>query len=244
MTFEEAGQAYSQLRAQLQAGQITPAQFTEAAGQLRLQDASGNWWQIDPNSGHWLYWNGSNWVPGGEAATQVHRPQPAAQVQARPPLPQARPAVPAKSTATDKVPVGIAPVGWGQIVWDIITLAGCAVMAALWYWYSGMAETAPDTKSCVTMVALPLLLMVTRRWTDRLLLKLQPHIVKIPRMVLLGLGLAIPFLVANQLYGRYTEFEYLFRTLVVSTIMTYILFRAPMVRTTGTGGTPPAGGKR
>lgn len=242
MTFEEAGQSYAQLRVQLQAGQITPAQFSEAVGQLRLQDASGNWWQIDPNSGSWLYWNGSAWVPGGTAATQAYPAQSAPQAQARPPVP--RPAAASTSMATDKVPVGIAPVGWGQIVWDVITLAGCAVMAALWYWYSGMAETAPDTKSCVTMVALPFLLMVTRRWTDRLLLKLQPHIVKIPRMVLLGLGIAIPFLVANQLYGRYTEFEYLFRTLVVSTLLTYILFRAPMVRTTGSGKNPSSGGTR
>ncbi|UCF37616.1 MAG: hypothetical protein JSU96_01745 [Acidobacteriota bacterium] len=235
MTFEEAGQRFTQLRAQLESGQITEAQYAEAVNQLQVQDEAGTWWQLDPNSGSWLRWNGSIWE-SIESSASAAQSQPAATQPAS--------STGGSSSKADHAPVGVAPVGWGQIVWDIITLGGCGAMAAVWYWYSGMAETAPDTKTCVTMVALPFALMVLRPWTDRLLLKLQPHITKIPRMVLLGLGLAIPFLVANQLYGRYTEFEYLFRTIVISTLLTYVLFRTPLVRPKSTGKNPTPGGTR
>jgi len=135
--------------------------------------------------------------------------------------------------ATAGYPLGAAPSGWGRILWDIITVAGCAAMAGAWYWYSGMAETAPDKKSCIAMVALPLALILSRPLTDRLLIKLQPFVARIPRMVLLGVGLAVPFLVASQLYGRYTEFEYMFKTIVISTLLSYVIFRTPMVRPRG-----------
>ena len=91
-----------------------------------------------------------------------------------------------------------------------------------------MAETQPDYKTCISMVALPAALILFRKWIDRLLMPLQSIKEKIPRMLRLGFGLAIPFVLANGLYGRYTEFEYLFRTIVMSTVASYVVLRNPV----------------
>jgi hypothetical protein len=232
MTFEEAGQAFAGLQAQWRAGQISWEQFQASAAQLRVQDNAGAWWQIDPNSGRWQTWDGTRWVEPQPAPVQA-MPAPASQSPVARPLP-APAGAPAQAS---DLPIGTAPTGWGQILWDIITMLGCSAMAGVWYWYSGMAETAPDTKTCIAMVALPLALILFRPLTDRLLIKLQPFVARIPRMVLLGMGLAVPFLVASQLYGRYTQFDYMFKTVVVSTLLSYVILRAPMARPRG-GGRP------
>ena len=84
----------------------------------------------------------------------------------------------------------------------MLTLAGCSTAAGLWFWYSGMAETAPDYKTCIAMIGLPLGLMVFRPLVDRGLRPLQAVLGRIPRFVRLGIGLAIPFLVAHYLYAK------------------------------------------
>jgi hypothetical protein len=244
VTFQQAGEAFVQLQSQWQAGQLSRDQFQASVAQLRVQDNAGTWWQIDADSGQWLRWDGTRWAPvqtategdssGGAAPGVTQTPKTAPSQPS--PTPQASPA--------SDLPIGAAPRGWGQILWDIITVIGCSGVAAAWYWYSGMAETAPDTKSCIAIVALPLALILFRPLTDRLLLKLQPFVVRIPRMVLLGMGLAVPFLVASQLYGRYTEFEYMFKTVVISTLLSYVIFRTPMVRPRGEGRPLNSGGIR
>ncbi|MFB3905596.1 MAG: hypothetical protein ACE15E_19285 [Acidobacteriota bacterium] len=62
MTFEEAGQQYLQLRTALGAGSLTIDDYNAAIAQLRVQDATGQWWQIDPADGAWLFWNGQAWA--------------------------------------------------------------------------------------------------------------------------------------------------------------------------------------
>lgn len=90
MTFEEAGARFAQLQAQWRAGQLHPAQYQQMAAQLSVQDPQGRWWQIEPNSGQWLMWNGAQWVP----------PQPQAPPHAPAPAPtQQSLTVPAKKTA-------------------------------------------------------------------------------------------------------------------------------------------------
>lgn len=63
MNFEQAQQQYAELRQRLQAGQLTAERFAAAAAQLRVQAPDGRWWQIDPSSGQWLYWDGAAWKP-------------------------------------------------------------------------------------------------------------------------------------------------------------------------------------
>jgi outer membrane biosynthesis protein TonB len=84
MTFEEAGQQFAMLQAQVRAGQIAPAQLQQMAAQWRVQDSAGRWWQIEPNSAQWTMWDGTNWV----------LPQPAAQPQPAATAPAPRPAYP------------------------------------------------------------------------------------------------------------------------------------------------------
>lgn len=75
MTFEEASARFSQLESMWRAGQIGHPQFIASAGELRVQDASGAWWQIDPQTRAWLMWNGAAWVnPAQMPPAQPRRP--------------------------------------------------------------------------------------------------------------------------------------------------------------------------
>jgi len=125
-------------------------------------------------------------------------------------------------------PAEAAPLGWGQKLWNLISIGGCAVVAGLWYWYSGMAETKPDIRTCIAIVALPVVTTLFRSQIDNLLRPLQPVLGMIPRMVRLGIGLAIPYLIASYLYSSgNSEFRYMFKTVVWSTLLSYVLLRVP-----------------
>lgn len=204
MTFDEAGQHYAAYRAQMEAGQISPADFEAAVAQLKVQDPSGVWWQMGPG-GEWLTWNGAEWV------TQA--------------APAAQPAAAAASA-----PGWNSPGKGNQMFWDVLCVAGSCVMAYVWYWYSSLDKSLnqPDTKSAVTMVVMPILLIVLRKPLDRLLAPLQKFRQSIPPMVLVGVGIAIPFLVTNYLYSRgVSNYPLMFRTYVISTLLSYVVLRTP-----------------
>ena len=117
---------------------------------------------------------------------------------------------------------------WGERIWNGITVAGSAVIAGLWYWYSSLAETQPDYYTCAAIVLLPLALIVFRRPIDRALQPLQGVLGQVPPLVRLGAGLAVPFLVANYLYAQgSSNFEFMLRTVVISTVLSYVVMRAP-----------------
>jgi hypothetical protein len=61
MTFEEAGQRYWQLRTAFSSGSLTIENYQVQISQLRVQDTTGQWWQIDATDGSWLFWNGRVW---------------------------------------------------------------------------------------------------------------------------------------------------------------------------------------
>ena len=85
--------------------------------QLTVTDPQGAYWQLEPDSGQWLTYNGAAWVPparrartassSSRARSRIRRPRPVEQ-----------------------------KTSWGQIVWDVISVAGGAIMSAVWYWYS------------------------------------------------------------------------------------------------------------
>jgi hypothetical protein len=98
MTFEEASARFAQLEAMYRAGQMAHPQFVAAAGEIRVQDAAGAWWQIDPQTRAWLKWNGAAWVNPAQAQAQMQMPPAAPQAyqqpypqQYAPQYPQARP---------------------------------------------------------------------------------------------------------------------------------------------------------
>jgi hypothetical protein len=49
------------LQRQLESGQITSQQFFAAVQHLRVRNEDGTWWQIRPEDGSWLCWNGESW---------------------------------------------------------------------------------------------------------------------------------------------------------------------------------------
>lgn len=73
MTFEEAERTYAQLRQALAARQLSPQEFATRVAALRVQDASGAYWQLRAMDGVWLRWDGRVWLPG----TPPHRASPA-----------------------------------------------------------------------------------------------------------------------------------------------------------------------
>ena len=95
MTFEEAGQQFANLQAAYRAGQLQAAQFQQMAAELRVQDPSGNWWQIEPNSAQWMMWNGTQWTWPQQQARPA-TPQPAYSQPAYPQPAYAQPAYPAQ----------------------------------------------------------------------------------------------------------------------------------------------------
>ena len=234
MTFEEVAQRYTVLSQQRDAGLLTDWQFRQTVAQLVATDPGGSFWQIDPDSGQWTVYRENAWVPRTAeppAVTQqawgatpaapyppplLSPPQPFFQQE-----PYSQPQSPQEAPAAKKT-------RWGQAVWDVLSVGGSAVMSAGWYWYSGMAETKPDYNTCAAMVLLPIALIIFRKPLDRLLRPVDSVRQKIPPMVLAGCGVAIPFLVANYLYSSgVTQFPFMFKTYVYSTLISYIVLRTP-----------------
>jgi hypothetical protein len=173
------------------------------------------------------------------AARPTSRPEgrPRKQVRTGKPA-QPRRSPPSRPATTRATGLAKRASSWGQRVWDVITMGGCSVLAGLWYWYSGMAETEPDLKTCATTVLLPLALIVFRQPIDRVLAYIQPIRELIPALVRLGIGLATPLLVANYLYARgSSEFDFMFKTVLISTLASFVMLRNPAVpRTTALKG--------
>jgi len=61
ISLAQLNQRYQQLRAQVQANQINQDQFIQSVHQLQATDEAGNWWTIDPHTGGYLKYSGSDW---------------------------------------------------------------------------------------------------------------------------------------------------------------------------------------
>lgn len=60
--FDEMNHTFLNLKAQWAAGRMDRDTFVRKVYELRLTDDQGTWWQIDPDSGGWLRWDGSTWI--------------------------------------------------------------------------------------------------------------------------------------------------------------------------------------
>jgi len=109
MTFEEAGARFVQLQSQWRAGMLTPAQYQQIAAQLSVQDSTGRWWQLDPNSGQWMAWNGAQWVIPQQAAAPQYVPQTAVPQYVQQAAPQYAPQAVAPPHAPQIAPLPYAP---------------------------------------------------------------------------------------------------------------------------------------
>jgi hypothetical protein len=217
MTFEQAAQTYAAWRQQLDAGAMPPDQFQQAVAQLRVVDEAGVIWQMDAATGAWLRWDGQQWVAAQAAAA------------ASPPIPP--PVQPAQPATQAPLAAGAVPARqpWAQRIWDVIGVAGSAALSAFWYWYTSMDTYAgADKRTCIAMLVIPISLIIFRGPIDKALAPLTTFKRNIPRMVLLGVGMATPVLVANFFYQAGSmEYGYMFRTYVFSTLLSYIILRQP-----------------
>ncbi len=125
MNFEQLEARYRELVAQRQAGRIDSQVFDEQVGALRLQDAEQRWWQIDPASGHWLRWDGSQWLRGEPPRVQATGPQ-------APPAPGRATVAPASADgAMQKVLVFLQDI-WRRFLDRMISLNFCVRAACRW----------------------------------------------------------------------------------------------------------------
>ncbi len=251
-SFDDLTRQYRKLKAQQQANRISFETFVQSVHRLRLKDASDHWWQIDPQTGQWMTWDGSAWVNAerepvedtvkktevrycekckaqvgskSEFCTSCgHRLKPREQTAHEP---QDKPSTDKTGGIREKL------LRYNQKTWDKISILGGGAMGALWLGYT--TKEGADLLSGCSMAILPLLLVVLRPKIDRLLMPLQKIRRRLPKGVLLGLGLAVPLFVSNFLYhgvfGGSTsgdEYLYMFLTFIISVVVSYVIIRDPV----------------
>lgn len=64
MNFEEARAEYGRLRQAYESRQLSPEEYGRRVQGLQVRDSGGTYWAIDGNTGGWLRYDGTNWVPG------------------------------------------------------------------------------------------------------------------------------------------------------------------------------------
>jgi hypothetical protein len=69
--FEQARAEYTRLRQAYDSRQISAEEYGRRVQALQVRDASGGYWAIDGNTGGWLRYDGSNWVPGQPPVPQA-----------------------------------------------------------------------------------------------------------------------------------------------------------------------------
>jgi len=125
------------------------------------------------------------------------------------------------------------------------------VIGLLIRYKSGLFETREglDLITPLLMLLLPILFVVFRKPIDTMLLPLDPLRRKIPKIVLIGIGLAVPYLIAHILYSWFNMAMYPFLrvSVVLGTMVSYAILRtperpadpSPRTEAPGTGATPP-----
>ena len=249
MDFDEAGRRYADLRARRQAGQLDSRQFATAVAQLRVQDAQGVWWTLDPD-GRWLRWNGSAWVaPPAAAAAGGTRPAGGGARAATSPS-RADRATTLRPQAGGAAKTAGLLLSRPQSFWNRVSIVGGLVAGVGYLYYSSLraaGEGGIDWQGAALMILMPLLLTLFRGPIDALLRPLNGIKARVPRLVLIGAGLITPYVCAyylynnnallqalpqglrSALYGSYglIQYEYMRTTLVVGTLLSYAILRMP-----------------
>ncbi len=244
LDFMEAERQRVQLSARLKQGQISPENFGAAMNALRVTDTRGIWWQPHPAGNGWLYWNGTAWQPGTPPLSGTPSPAPS--------TPLAQPAsgypspMPAASTEPQKakdfnafksqlmtvdefkkmskdVPLAKRPQKW----WDLLSILGGIVSAVIWLMYSGIREGF-DFFTPILMIGIPVVLVWFRTDIDHILLPLQPYRLKISKVLLVGIGIAIPFLTSFVLFNiGIRNYPLIQLNMIIGTFGAYAITRTP-----------------
>ncbi|MDD1685156.1 MAG: hypothetical protein LUQ19_04610, partial [Methanoregula sp.] len=236
MDFSEASQKFTELQAMRKEGRISESQFLAAADQLRFRDRSGSWWALDPQTGGWLSWNGTSWVPAHTGQTAS---VPAPAVPAHQPVPGTDDKklmdIETFRRMGRNTPWHQRPQKW----WDMLSILGGITAAVIWFIYGGLRgqQEGFDIISPILMIGIPVFLVTYRAQIDDILMPIQLHRKKVPKLLLIGLGIAVPFLTAWILYNvfiirNYPLMQY---NMVIGTLAAYAITREPIL---GTGYRP------
>jgi len=81
--FRAAEARFRWLNHQRATGQMDETAFRQELGQLRVQDAQGQWWMMQEGTGNWFVWQGNQWAPAQPPGAAPAPPAPS-----MPPQPQ------------------------------------------------------------------------------------------------------------------------------------------------------------
>ncbi|MCX7779900.1 MAG: hypothetical protein N2491_03155 [Negativicutes bacterium] len=237
MTFEQAARRYQELKSLLQARRITEEQFRAGVDELRVQDA-GVWWQLS-YEGHWLYWTGKEWAvqpnPSGRPGYHMTVQQVQKAAGYANTAYSAAQSIASGNTgaALGKVAGALRPLaGKSQKWWNVVSILGGGIGGGLWYWYSTL-DRRPDPITSFIMLIVPVALIFLRRPIDRQLAKLMPFKRKLPRLLVVGIGIAAPFFLASFLYDsmRIANYPLIRWSVFLGPLLSYIIIRTPEVQT-------------
>lgn len=77
MDFVTAEEKFNELQARIRRGEpMSEDQYQEELAKLMVQDDSGVFWSLEPGTGRWLYFNGTEWVPGMPPRQSAPPPMP------------------------------------------------------------------------------------------------------------------------------------------------------------------------
>jgi len=234
MDFKTAEKDRERLRLQYAAGQITGEAYAAAVNALRVTDVQGRWWQPDPAGQGWLVWNGSAWVPASPPTPGLQTGTPKSFIEFQSRLMT----VDDFKKMSKEVPLAKRPQKW----WDLLSILGGIASAILWLLYSGIREGF-DFLTPVLMVAIPVFMIWFREDLDVALLGFQPYRKDVNKILLVGIGMAFPFLTAFILYNIFhiTQYSLIQTNMIVGTFGAYIITRNPVISMAGTGGQPGSG---
>lgn len=219
------------LKGKLQNGSITREQFSAGINQIRVQDSRGTWWQPDPSGQGWIFWDGTAWKQGILPAPTPPAPSTGAPGTISGSVDEFKAGMMDLKTfrqVSKEVPLAKRPQKW----WDLLSIIGGVVAAVIWIIYSGMSPAGGgvDLLTVILMIAVPIALVWFRTSIDGLLLPVQPTRKKIPKFVLVGVGIVIPFLTAFILYNilGIANYPLIQANLIIGTLCSYVLVRDPV----------------
>jgi hypothetical protein len=206
ITLAQLNQRYQQLRDQVQANQISQDQFIQSVHQLQAADEAGNWWAIDPHSGGYLKYSGTDWVPANPPSTPAQT-QPAQLADDLPGPLKGR-----SCCLASPVMVGIMSFG----------------TAGFWLIYSSIRVSNfryLDILTPLMIACLPLLMRVFQKQIDNIAKPLYAITSKFPYATRSGAAMAIPIVLGvttSSLRSGYGPIRF---TMLVSIVGGYILTR-------------------
>lgn len=241
MQFHEAEQKRTELTRQFHQGSITRDQYIAAVNQLRVTDAAGAWWQPDPDGSGWLRWDGNKWIsavpPSGPGAARSPSQSTSQKTQSFDEFKSGLMTMDEFKQVSKTTPLAARPQKW----WDLLSILGGVAAAVIWFIYGGLREGF-DFLSALLMIAIPVVLVWFRGNIDEMLVPLQPHRKKVPRLILIGLGLVTPFLTAWILYNIFhiSQYPLMQANILIGTLVSYVIVRDPILARGYSGPRGPA----